>query len=77
VASWLTAQHRKAGHPETGFGSVTFAERFGSALEPPPRVNLVRYHGVLPPNAKDLMLWQTVLAFPKDAGNPHFGMDTN
>ncbi|MCU0662282.1 MAG: hypothetical protein MUC50_08145 [Myxococcota bacterium] len=25
---------------------------------PPPRVNLVRYHGVLAPKAKDLMLWR-------------------
>jgi hypothetical protein len=32
VQGWYRKQARKAGHPDTRCGSVTFAQRFGSAL---------------------------------------------
>jgi hypothetical protein len=46
-----------------------------AALVPPPRVNLVRYHGVLAPNAKDRD--KIVPAGEKTASDPASGAETD
>jgi hypothetical protein len=46
VRGWYRKQARKAGHPETRCGSVTFAQRFGSALNLNPHFHTLMIDGV-------------------------------
>ena len=54
VGRWYRRQAQAMGHDRARWGSVTFVQRFGSSLNlNPPRLHLLRYHGVLAPRARD------------------------